>query len=94
MKFSELKPAQKFSTMVGQYIKLTETSYAGFRAGEFVFFGLPFEQKDEEIVIDGIIPCDMATYFELVAINHCVEIQDILGDQDGKADEFPPSFFS
>lgn len=82
MKFSELKLGQKFSTMIGQYIKLTDTSYAGFTAGNFVFFGLPFERRDEEIVINGIIPCDMATYLELTAILHCVEIQDLIGDKD------------
>lgn len=69
--FNDLKIAEKFSTKVGQYVKTGPDSFYGFLQGEFV---------ESETPMDGdVIPCGTASYLEDMALNHCSELQGIIG---------------
>ncbi len=69
MKFSEIGVNEKFSTLAGQYVKLTENSYAGIHLGDFIYSEKPITD------MMMVIPFGQATLLESDLILHCLSLQ-------------------
>jgi len=77
MKFPEIETNDKFGTLGGTFVKLTEFSYAGITFdGRFVYSEVPY-YKDVLI-----IPFGKATLMERDLILHCVSTQTTLSESE------------
>jgi hypothetical protein len=75
-RFEDIPTGHKFSTMAGQFVKITDKRAIGFHLGDFM--------DCEDLFFGEVIPCGRASYLELVSLAHCTEVQALL---DGEEEE-------